>query len=237
MSSNRTIAIVGMGAIGHALACRACEDETVAKVICFSRREVNVPDKAVLITLDDYSAEILSIALRALNLSFDAVIIALGILHEADVQPEKRLKDLSIEKMQRLYQVNTMTAAIVIQQFIAYLPKKSEARIAAISARVGSISDNRMGGWYSYRMSKAALNMFIKTLSIELGRTHKQAIAMTLHPGTVDSALSKPFQGNVPEGKLFTAAFSSERLWDVIHQVEPEQSGACFAWDGQRINF
>jgi len=106
---------------------------------------------------------------------------------------------------------------------------------AALSARVGSISDNRLGGWYSYRASKAALNMMLKTLAIEHGRRHKKSVVIGLHPGTVDTQLSRPFQVNVPEEKLFSADFSAARLLDVVEKVMPDESGKIFAWDGQEI--
>jgi NAD(P)-dependent dehydrogenase (short-subunit alcohol dehydrogenase family) len=106
---------------------------------------------------------------------------------------------------------------------------------AAISARVGSISDNRLGGWYSYRASKAALNMLLKTAAIELGRTRKELVVLGLHPGTVDTGLSKPFQSNVSEGKLFTPEQSARYLLEVIDGVTPEHSGSVLAWDAQTV--
>ena len=106
---------------------------------------------------------------------------------------------------------------------------------AALSARVGSISDNQLGGWYAYRASKAALNMIIKTAAIEVRRRNPHAIVVGLHPGTVDSDLSKPFQGNVPEGKLFTPDFAAGKLLTVLEGLAPAQTGRCFGWDGEEI--
>ena len=106
-----------------------------------------------------------------------------------------------------------------------------------MSARVGSIEDNRLGGWHAYRASKAALNMVIKTISIELSRRHDQALCVALHPGTVDSALSEPFQGGVPEGKLFTPRQSARALLAVLNRLTPADSGGLYAWDGSRIPF
>ena len=100
---------------------------------------------------------------------------------------------------------------------------------------MGSISDNRLGGWYGYRASKAALNMIIKNAAIEAAGRNPQAIIVGLHPGTVDSNLSKPFQANVPEGKLFTPDFSAERLWQVLETLRPKHSGKCLAWNGEEI--
>jgi len=116
--------------------------------------------------------------------------------------------------------------------FVPLLRRDEKAVFAALSARVGSISDNRLGGWYAYRASKAALNMVLKTLAIEIGRRFKNQIIVGLHPGTVDTDLSKPFQGNVPEGKLFTAEFSAEKLLDVVDGLSAEDSGNLFDWAG-----
>jgi len=107
----------------------------------------------------------------------------------------------------------------------------------AKASHIGSISDNRMGGWYAYRASKAALNMVLKTLSIEYGRRFKQSVIIALHPGTVDTSLSAPFQANVPEGKLFTPEYSIEKLLGVIDQVKPEDTGSLFDWAGEKVPF
>jgi NAD(P)-dependent dehydrogenase (short-subunit alcohol dehydrogenase family) len=115
------------------------------------------------------------------------------------------------------------------------MPRDRRAVFAALSARVGSIGDNRLGGWHSYRASKAALNMILRNLAVELGRTHPQAVVAGLHPGTVDTGLSAPFQRGVKPEKLFTADHSAERLLTVLERLTPADSGGVFAWDGQRI--
>jgi len=117
------------------------------------------------------------------------------------------------------------------------LPRDRRSVIAALSARVGSIGDNRLGGWHSYRASKAALNMIIANLAIELARSHPEAIAVGLHPGTVDTGLSLPFQKSVPDGSLFSPNFSARQLLVVIDRLDKASSGALLAWDGQRIAF
>jgi NAD(P)-dependent dehydrogenase (short-subunit alcohol dehydrogenase family) len=121
------------------------------------------------------------------------------------------------------------------KHLLPLLPAEGKSAFAALSARVGSIGDNHLGGWHAYRASKAALNMLLRNLAIELGRRKPEALCVGLHPGTVDTPLSAPFQGNVAEGKLFTPAFAAGRLLAVLEALRPEDSGQVFAWDGQRV--
>ena len=126
---------------------------------------------------------------------------------------------------------------MVAKHFIDLLPKDRKSVFAALSARVGSIEDNYVGGWYGYRSSKAALNMMVKSLSIELSRKNPEAIAVTLHPGTVNTNLSKPFQSSVPDGKLFAPSVSANYLLKVIDELQCISTGQLFAWDGKKIPF
>ena len=135
----------------------------------------------------------------------------------------------------RNFAINSIGPALVAKHFLPLLPDEGRAGFAALAARVGSIGDNRLGGWYSYRASKAALVMLMRTYSVELARKKPDAFCVTLHPGTVDTQLSEPFQRNVPEGKLFTPEFSASSLLDVLDGIGPEQSGRQFAWDGEEI--
>ena len=169
----------------------------------------------------------------------DLVIVASGLLHdpESGLMPEKSLRDLSAEKFARLFAVNTIGPALVAKHFLPLLPRDRRAIFAIISARVGSISDNRLGGWYAYRASKAAVNMVAKNAAIELGRRHKNAVIATLQPGTVDTALSKPFQGQVPDGGLFAPDQSAGKLLDVLDRLVPAQSGGFFDHGGNAIAF
>ncbi|MCI5048800.1 MAG: SDR family NAD(P)-dependent oxidoreductase [Rickettsiales bacterium] len=165
----------------------------------------------------------------------DQIIVTTGMLHDDEIMPEKSLKELSREKFEQLYVTNTIGPALVAKHFLPLLHRDKPAVFAAISARVGSISDNYLGGWYAYRASKAALNMVIKNISIEMARTHSQAVIVGLHPGTVDSNLSKPFQSHVPEGKLFRPEQSASYLIHVLDKLNMDDSGKCFAWDGAEI--
>ena len=149
--------------------------------------------------------------------------------------PEKSISQLSFENFNRTILINTILPAMIGKYFIPKLNKNSKSVFAVLSARVGSISDNRIGGWYSYRSSKAALNMIIKNFSIEVKRRNKNAIIVGLHPGTVNSNLSKPFQGNVEKNKLFEPTFSAGKLVGVIQNLSGVDSGKCIAWDGKEI--
>ncbi|MBN2854934.1 SDR family NAD(P)-dependent oxidoreductase [Halothiobacillus sp.] len=165
----------------------------------------------------------------------DFILIANGILHDDQVAPEKALGQLSAANFEHVFEINTIIPALIAKHFLPKLNRQSPAYFVALSARVGSISDNRLGGWYAYRASKAALNMLIRTAAIEVARRNKQAVVVALEPGTVDTALSKPFQNNVPAHKLFTPDQSAEHLLSVLDQLTPEQSGRFFGWDGHEI--
>lgn len=162
------------------------------------------------------------------------VFLATGVLHHG-FEPERSWRALDAGHMLRDYRINAVGPALVARHFLPLLPRDRRAIFSALSARVGSIGDNRLGGWHSYRASKAALNMLLRNLAVELGRTHPQAVVAGLHPGTVDTGLSAPFQKGVKPGKLFTAAYSAERLLAVIDGLTPADSGGVFAWDGARI--
>ncbi|MEE1657702.1 SDR family NAD(P)-dependent oxidoreductase [Microvirga sp. CF3062] len=165
------------------------------------------------------------------------VLVATGLLHAADYQPEKTYRSLDPELLARSFRVNAIGPAIVAKHMLPLLPKNGKSIFAVISARVGSIEDNRLGGWYGYRASKAALNQLMRTLAVELRRQKPNAICVALHPGTVDTALSEPFQGGVENGKLFAPGFAAERLLTVLNGLSTEDSGGFFAWDGQGIPF
>ena len=170
----------------------------------------------------------------------DWVINCVGLLHTAHNQPEKALRQLETDFFLQSMQINAL-ASLLIAKHIRPLLAKSErdadkpAVFATISARVGSISDNHLGGWYSYRMSKAALNMGMKNLSIEWSRSLKDVCVVVMQPGTVDTQLSSPFQGNVADEKLFSPAYSAERLLEVLDSMSAAQSGSFVDWAGESI--
>ena len=165
----------------------------------------------------------------------DLIIVAIGILHDGQISPERSIKELSLAAIHRLFEVNTVIPSLMMKYFMPLMNRDRKSVFVALSARIGSISDNRLGGWYSYRASKAALNMMIRTASIEQSRRNKEAVIIGLHPGTVDSNLSKPFQRGVPKDKLFTPIESCQKMLKVIEGLELCQTGRCFAWDGTEV--
>lgn len=235
----KNIAIIGSsGGIGSAFTRQLAEQNPDATIHAYSRNEINDTVGQINFVQMNYQNE-LSIETAAKvgskAIPFDLVIVATGLLHDGEIKPEKSLRDLSAQNLMRLYEANTILPAIIAKHFLPKLNRNHRSIFAVLSARVGSISDNNLGGWYGYRASKSALNMIIKNAAIEIGRKNKEAIIVGLHPGTVDSGLSKPFQGNVPEGKLFTPAYSVGKMLAVIENLTPQNSGKCYAWDGLEI--
>ncbi len=167
----------------------------------------------------------------------ERVFVATGVLHSPHFSPEKSLEMLSRESFHRVFDTNTILPALFTKHFSPLLSTEQRSILALLSARVGSISDNRLGGWYAYRASKAALNMLIKTAAIEIARKNKQALVVGLHPGTVDSSLSKPFQARVADGKLFSPQQSVESLIAVTERLHHQDSGKVFDWRGKQVPY
>ena len=163
------------------------------------------------------------------------VFVATGLLHADGVAPERSLGEVQAQALARLFAVNATGPMLVAKHLLPLFPRGRRAVFAALSARVGSLGDNRLGGWYGYRASKAALNMLIRTASVELGRTRPQALIVGLHPGTVDTPLSAPFQARVPPGRLRTAAHAAADLVAVADALEPSASGGVFDFLGARL--
>ena len=165
------------------------------------------------------------------------VIVASGLLHGEGIAPEKTFKALDPAVMAEAFAINTIGPALAAKHFLPLLPRRGRSVFAALSARVGSIDDNRLGGWYSYRASKAALNQIIRTLAIETRRTRPEAVLLALHPGTVATGLSEPFRSGEPGPGHFDPGDSAAHLLRVIEGAGPEQSGGFLAWDGRPIPF
>ncbi len=238
-----TAAVVGAtGGIGGGLAEALRRCPQVGRVVRLSRRRPGDADASrpwLHLDLDDEDSILdAACALRGMAETVDLVIVASGVLHDGGrLQPEKSWRALSRSGLETAFRVNAIGPALVAKHFLPLLPRRGKAAFAALSARVGSIEDNRLGGWHAYRASKAALNMLLRTLSIELARRNREALCIGLHPGTVDTALSKPFQRNVPERQLVPPAHAAERLLKVVDRLGPEDNGGLFDWDGARIPY
>lgn len=174
-------------------------------------------------------------AIQAETSSLQFVINCVGVLHDGPLQPEKSLRHLNAEALLQYFQINSIGAVMLAKHLQPLLKHRTRAVFATISAKIGSIGDNQAGGWYGYRASKAALNMFLRTTAIEYKRTCPGTIVVMLHPGTTDTELSRPFQRSVPPEKLFSVDRTVRQLLSVIDQLKETDSGEFFSWDGSRL--
>lgn len=233
--------------IGLAAVTRLLDTPGVGQVLAVSRRashsdeltaladrdprlqqhDVDLADAAAI---DGFGREVAASAGR-----IHLLLNCAGILHADGVRPEKALAQVGIDALQRVFALNAFAPILLARALQPVLRHGQPAVLASISARVGSIGDNLLGGWYAYRASKAAQNQLWKTLSIEMRRINPAAACVLLHPGTVDTALSTPFKAGVPAGKLFTPGRAARQLLDIIAGVEPRDSGRFIAWDGDDI--
>ena len=235
------VAVIGAsGGIGRAMCELLAADPAVGQVFAFSRRAAGFDDTDVVAGPVDVEDED-SIARAADSVGgtpLDLVLVLTGILHDGDaIQPERRLGELDPRAMSKVFAVNTIGPAIVAKHFLPKLRRRGKTVFGALSARVGSIGDNRLGGWPSYRASKAALNQVIRTLSIEQARKRPESILVALHPGTVDTPLSAPFTSRTPDDRIFTAEQSASYLLSVVDGLDADDSGGFFAWDGSSIEY
>ena len=181
------------------------------------------------------SIEAAAAATADLELPVSLIINSAGILHDYGFGPEKRLADIDPTVIQQVFAINAVGPLLVATHFSPLFDRRARTVLANLSARVGSIEDNALGGWYSYRASKAAQNMFTRNLSVELKRRYRGVICVALHPGTVDTELSRPFQRNVPKHKLFSIPRAAGQLLEVINGLQARDNGRFYAWDGAEI--
>ena len=196
------------------------------------------PEKLTTVQVDITSERQIQDAITQIRSQLDKLHLAIncvGILHEENLQPEKSLKRINSDNLLRYFEVNTIPTALLSKHLLPLFKHPEFTIWATISAKVGSIEDNRLGGWYGYRASKAALNMLIKNIAIEYNRVTKNSIVVALHPGTTDTQLSLPFQKNVPQGKLFSVQRCTQQLLSVIDQLTLENNGQFFNWDGTTL--
>lgn len=234
------VVIIGAsGGIGSALTHTIAARPDIRQVHALSRSPATFDnDKIASNQIDILCEDSLAVAAQRIAATAQPVlvIVASSLLSTPDgLQPERSLRHQSLTAFERVFAANTFGPALVAKHFLPIMPRRGRAVFAALSARVGSISDNQLGGWHAYRASKAALNMLIRNYAIEQARRNPDFIAVGLHPGTVDTALSAPFQANVPDSQLFTPQASAERLLRVIESLTPEVTGKALDWAGKEI--
>lgn len=235
--------------IGLALCTALLADDEVARLWAVSRNATGNEalaelasqhgERLVLVDCDARDEQALAALAAELRHACDhlhLVISTLGILQQDGAKAEKSLAQLDLAGLQASFATNAFAPILLLKHLLPLL-RKEPATFAALSARVGSIGDNRLGGWYSYRASKAALNQLLHTASIELRRLNPAATVLALHPGTTDTQLSRPFQGNVPAGKLFDPAFAAQCVIEQVGRLGPTDSGGFWAWDGRAIEW
>jgi len=224
------------GAIGNAIAKQLSATHRVVGVA----RDIHNASHLISLVQSDYGEHNLAelvYTLKGISETYDLIVNCIGTLHDENLHPEKRLADITAMQMSEYFYVNTILPALLIKHLASLLPVKQRAVFGTLSAMVGSIADNQIGGWYGYRASKAALNMVIKTASIELARTHPKVALISLHPGTTESELSKPFTKNRGPDKLFSPRITAGRLLEVMHKLGPEDTGKFYHWDGSLIDW
>lgn len=228
MSGALAVVVGASGGIGRAIADRLEADGRFAQVMRCSRKG----DPAVDLT-DENRIAALASAVTNTGLSLRLVFNAAGVLHKGDLTPEKSWRDIDPVHLQRAFAVNAAGPMLLMKHLLPLFPRDGKAVFATLSAKVGSIGDNRLGGWYAYRASKAALNQFVKTAAIELARRHPQAVCVALHPGTVETALSSPFARSGLD--VITSDEAAKTLLAALGSLTPEQSGGFFDRFGQPL--
>lgn len=237
MTNEGTALVIGAsGAIGTAVT-RQFLDTNRYHVIGVSRQPAGMTHRNLDWYQTDHSEASISEIRDSLSRAAPAlqrVVICTGVLHGDHFSPEKKIEQLEADAMRHVFEVNVHLPASWLRTLTPLLCR-SQAVVAVLSARVGSIGDNRSGGWYSYRSSKAALNMMLKSLSIELGRRAPDVKLIAFHPGTTDSPLSQPFQKNVPPVKLFAPAFVAQRLSHIMDEQRADGVLHFLDWQGLEV--
>jgi NAD(P)-dependent dehydrogenase (short-subunit alcohol dehydrogenase family) len=244
MQKTSALIIGASGGIGQALVQKLIDSEKYDKIYCVARGQVSSPIKgAEYKQMPEHTEQAVADYCQQLKVQGTVLSLAVctvGVLHDTStegtaVAPEKRLEDLNAASLLHYFQTNTVIPSIWLKHAEPLLKGQHPAHLVFFTARVGSISDNQLGGWYGYRASKAALNMMIKTAQIELQRRAKNLALVSYHPGTVDTSLSKPFQHNVPSKKLFTPDFTATCLLKHLSDLAPENGPHYIDWDGKTI--
>jgi NAD(P)-dependent dehydrogenase (short-subunit alcohol dehydrogenase family) len=234
----KAVVIGSSGGIGGALVAELLARGTHRTVFALSRSASPPPSGAVAGRID--LADEASVRAAAAQVGEDGhpadlILVASGQLHGPAFSPEKALRALDPAAMATLFAVNAIGPALAAKHFVPLLPREGRGVFAALSARVGSIGDNRLGGWYSYRAAKAALNQILRTLAIEVARTRPGCIVVGLHPGTVTTPLSQPFRPDPDQPGVFPPDVAAVHLLDVLDGLAPSATGGVFAWDGKAV--
>jgi NAD(P)-dependent dehydrogenase (short-subunit alcohol dehydrogenase family) len=235
--------VIGGGAIGSAIADLLLNDTECVGIAVTHRSPPTILNehdcRLQNLQLDLTSEDSIKECFAAVSQhwpSIEKIFVTSGLLHNDKIKPEKSLSQITPEAMLLNWQVNALGPLLIAKYAEPLLKRASEPSLfAVLSARVGSIEDNRLGGWYGYRMAKAALNMGLKNIAIEWRRKRLSAICVALHPGTTDSPLSEPFQKNVPENSLFSPQRAAKQLLEVCDGLKPEESGSFYSWQGIKI--
>ena len=244
---NYALVLGASGGLGSALVAQFLSDPSITRVFAISRAgesdfiavSVAEANKLVWIKTDYDEASMVGVTeqLKSHAGQFGRVCICHGLLHSDTIWPEKRLEDINAENLHAIFQSNAVVPTLWLKLLFNLLKGKQPCVVATLSARVGSIGDNRMGGWHSYRASKAALNMVLKNMAIEYGRRAKNVKLVAFHPGTTDTSLSKPFQASVPSGKLFTPAFVASQLAGIMNNADVDGQLSYLDWNGEMISW
>lgn len=237
--ANNALVLGSGGAMGSALVDHFLNTSTIDNVFAISRGPQNSGQHDKLHSFsteynEDAMAETVSL-LTAYRGTFSRVCICHGILHNDQVFPEKRVEDITAGAMNEIYYANAIVPALWLKLLMNVLAGEQPCKVACFSARVGSTGDNRLGGWYSYRASKAALNSVLKTFAIEYKRRANNVKLMAFHPGTVKSKMSEPFRASVPKGKLFDAKYVAECLAGIMDNLECDGELSYLDYAGKPI--
>jgi len=248
MNTAKTTLVIGAsGGIGSAL-CAAWQGDGAERVIGVSRNPVpeslaHSTDSLTWYQTDYSAASITRCAQRIIadtasaGLSVTRICICNGILHAGDIKPEKRLEQINADHIMKVLEVNSITPVMWFTALLPLIPAKQRCVITTFSARIGSIGDNRSGGWYSYRASKAALNMFMQSASIEMARRFPLTKLVAFHPGTTDTSLSRPFQANVKQQDLLQADYVADALVNIMNTIEVDGKLSFIDWEGKSIEW
>lgn len=248
MSSDTNNALVfgASGGLGQAVVAKFLTDPNIDRVVAVSRNpqteDLSAPwisnTRLVWIQVEDYSEDAMKEVVAGLEEysgQVNRVCICHGQLHTDHIWPEKRLEDIDGSAMHEIFHVNTIVPSLWLKLLHKIIAGDTLCPVAVFSARVGSTGDNRLGGWYAYRASKAALNSMLKSFAVEYARRAKNVKLIAFHPGTTDTELSKPFQASVPKEHLFAPAFVVERLALIMDEAEIDGQLSFVDWDGKSI--